>query len=68
MILSTDPTTAPEVGRAALMEPHHHIDPACQQRGDDLVRAEEPVGQEEIAGLELLDDQPEQGQLSRRRS
>jgi hypothetical protein len=64
MILSTDPTAAPEVGRAALMEPHHHIDPAGQQRGEDPVRAEEPVGQEDVAGLELLDDQPEQGQLA----
>ena len=59
-VLSAQPSPAAEVGRAALVQPNHHVDAPRLQGRDHPVRAEEPVGQDDVAGLELGDDHPEQ--------
>src|SRR5512147_3278151 len=64
MVLSTEATPASEVGRAGLVEPHDDRDAASLQGRDRPVRAEEPVGQDDVAGLELIEDLPEEGQLA----
>jgi hypothetical protein len=52
MVLATETTTAAEVGRAALVQPHHDIDATALPLGDRPVRAEEPIGQGDVARLE----------------
>jgi hypothetical protein len=64
MVLSTQATPASEVGLAGLVEPHDDRDAASLQGRDRPVRAEEPVGQGDVAGLELIEDLPEEGQLA----
>jgi hypothetical protein len=41
MIRTAQPAAAPEVSRAALVEPEHDIDAPAAQLGDHPVRAEE---------------------------
>ena len=64
MIVPAQAAAAAEVGRAALVQPHHHVHAPRLQRRDHPIRAEEPVGQHDIAGPEMVDDHPQQGQLA----
>ena len=64
VVLRTQTPTAAEIGRAALMPSHHHVDAPGLQGRDHPVRAKEPVGQDDVAGLEPFEQRPEQDQFA----
>ena len=59
MVLSTQASPASEVSLASLVEPFDDFDAAGLQGRDHPVLAEEPVGQDDVAGLKLIEDLPE---------
>ena len=53
VVIRPQPTSPAEVGLASLVQPEDDVDTSALRIGDDPVIAEKPVGQGNIAGLEL---------------
>jgi hypothetical protein len=61
LILVTDALAAAEVGVATLMQRHDQVHAAAEQFSDDEIRAKIGVGEQHIAGVEVVVQLPQQG-------